>query len=211
MAERPLRSAYVELLAAKQFLKAGFQISARPEVGRRGEDFDFTATTGDVIVNVEVTALTAKQPSNATVLNALRDKRRQLPTDAPAVVYCVFPENWLRSAINNWDRFLDEIVSQFFRDTQRVNVVVFWMEQQIVLDGGRCAALTVIRKPYVNENARHPMNASFFFRGQRSEPLHDALATADADGLRALEEASYNSEFFRWVDYLNPPNTGARP
>jgi hypothetical protein len=201
---RPLRSTYFEMLAAKQFLKAGFQISARPEVGRLGDDFDFTATAGDVLVNVEVTALTGKQPSDATVLNALREKRRQLPTDAPAVVYCVIPENWQRQAPPNWDDFLQKIVSQFFRDTKRVNVVVFWMEEHIIIAGGRGAALTVVRKPYVNQNARHAMDVSLFFSGQRSEPLREALATADADGLRALEAASRNSEFFRWVDHLNP-------
>jgi hypothetical protein len=133
-------------------------------------------------------------------LNALCQKRRQLSTDAPAVVYCVIPENWSRSAID-WDDFLHKVVSQFFRDTTRVNAVVFWMEQHIVVDGGRGAALTVIRKPYVNDNARHPLNASLFFSGQRSEPFREALA--DANKLSALEEASYNSEFFRWVDYLN--------
>jgi hypothetical protein len=201
LSERPLRSAFFEMLAAKQFLKAGFQISAQPEVNRLGDDFDFTATAGDILVNVEVTALTAKEPSEATVLNALRQKRRQLPTDAPAVVYCVLPENWSRSAIN-WDDNLHKIVRQFFRDTKRVNVVVFWMEQHTIVAGARGAALAVIRKPYVNDNARHPLNVSFFFSGQRSETFREALATAD--GLRALEEASYNSEFFRWVDYLNP-------
>jgi hypothetical protein len=193
------------MLAAKQFLKAGFQISARPEVGRLGDDFDFTATAGDVLINVEVTALTAKQPSDATVLNALRAKRRQLPPDAPAVAYCVIPENWSHWAPPSWDDFLGKIADQFFRDTKRVNVVVFWMEQHIIVVGGRGAALTVIRKPYVNQNARHAMDVSLFFSGQRSEPLREALATADADGLRALEKASHNSEFFRWIDYLNPP------
>jgi hypothetical protein len=78
------------------------------------------------------------------------------------------------------------------------------MEQHIVVDGGRGAALATIRKPFVNNNARHPMDVSLFFSGQRSEPVREALATADANGLKALEEASYNSEFFRWVDYLNP-------
>jgi hypothetical protein len=200
---RPLRSTFFELLAAKQFLKAGFQISARPEVGRLGEDFDFSATAGDVIVNVEVTALTAKEPSEATIFNALQQKRRQLPKDAPGVVYCVVPENWSHSAIN-WDDYLQKIVSRFFRGTTTVNVIVFWMEQHVVVDGGRGAALTTIRKPFVNNNARHPIDVSLFFSGQRSEPVREALATADANGLKALEEVSYNSEFFRWVDYLNP-------
>src|SRR5262249_55708971 len=152
-----------------------------------------------------LSALTAKQPTEATVFNALQQKRRQLPKSAPAVVYCVVPENWSHSAIN-WDDYLQKIVSRFFRGTTTVNVVVFWMEQHIVVDGGGGAALAVIRKPYVNQNARHAMDTTLFCSGQRSEPLREALATADADGLRALEKASNNSEFFRWVDYLSPPD-----
>jgi Holliday junction resolvase-like predicted endonuclease len=131
LVERPLRSAFFEMLAAKQFLKAGFQISARPELNRRGEDFDFTARrAGDMVVNVEVTALTGKEPSQATVLNALRNKRRQLPKSAPGIVYCVIPESWSDAAIN-WDDYLQSIADRFFRDTTTVNVVVFWMEHSL--------------------------------------------------------------------------------
>jgi hypothetical protein len=200
-----LRSTYFELLAAKQFFKAGFQISARPETGRSGDDFDFTATAGDIVINVEATALTAKEPSEATVLNALEKKRRQLPKNAPAVIYCVIPEVWLRSNIN-WDEFLGKISRQVFRDTQRVNVVVFWMERHKVVTQGHGAALEVVSKPYVNDRARHSMDASFFFSGPRSEPHDRALATADYDKLKAIEKASYNSEFFQWVDHLVPPS-----
>jgi hypothetical protein len=44
--------------------------------------------------------------------------------------------------------------------------VVFWMEEHIIVAGGRGAALTVVRKPYVNQNARHAMDVSLFFSGQ---------------------------------------------
>jgi hypothetical protein len=205
LAERPLRSAFFEMLAAKQFLKAGFQISAAPEVGKLGEDFDFTATRADgMIVNVEVTALTGKEPSEATIFNALRNKRRQLPKSAPGVVYCVLPENWSRAAAINWEGFLQNIVERFFRSTTRVNVIVFWMEQHLIRgDGGPGAALVLIRKPYVNDKAHHAMtDVSFLLSGPRSETAREALATGA--GLDALKETSYDSEFFRWVDHLNP-------
>jgi hypothetical protein len=40
---RDLRSAYYEMLAAKVFFRAGFEIEARPEIGQLGSDFDFAA------------------------------------------------------------------------------------------------------------------------------------------------------------------------
>jgi hypothetical protein len=191
------------MLAAKQFLKAGFEISARREIGRLGEDFDFAATRADETVNVEVTALTAEEPSEATIWNALNWKRRQLPKVAPAILYCVIPERWSRAPIN-WDEYLQRIAIRFLRGTKTINVVIFWMEQHINLGAPPGAALLLIRKPYVNKTPRHPIrDIGFIFSGQRSEVGRKAIATGV--GLESLEKASYDSEFFRWVDHLVPP------
>ena len=90
--KRALRSSFFEMLAAKQFLKAGFEIDARHPTGVRGQDFDFVATRDNKALNVEVTALQANEFSETTILNALRNKRKQLPADAPAVICCAIPE-----------------------------------------------------------------------------------------------------------------------
>ncbi len=75
------------MLAAKTFFQAGFEISVRPEIGRLGSDFDFTAVRRDLIVNVEVTALQEKAFFENTAINRLTKKRRQLPKDSPSVVF----------------------------------------------------------------------------------------------------------------------------
>jgi len=206
--ERELRPSFFEMLAAKQFLKAGFEIDARYPTGIRGQDFDFVATRDNEVVNVEVTALRADEFSVKTMLNALLHKRKQLPDDAPAVIYCAIPEEWLAQPVN-WDEVLEEIAGRFLRGTRRVNAVVFWAEQHIDFNHGvPGGALVLIRKPYLNENPRYPSNLSFLFDGKRSEPVHEAIATGT--GFDQLETDSYESEFFRWIDHLLPTGGNGR-
>ncbi len=201
--KKSLRPMFFEMLAAKQFFKAGFKIFARQETGVRGEDFDFTAKRGENMVNVEVTALTADEFSEKTISNALRHKRTQLPNNAPAVLYCALPEHWLEQS-RNWNEILEDVANRFLARTRRINVVVFWAEEHIdrrdVVGGG---ALFLTSMPYANTNPRHPADFDFLFGGMRSQIAHRAIATGD--GLEVLEESSYDSEFFRWINHLVPP------
>ncbi len=74
------------------------------------------------------------------------------------------------------------------------------------MDRGNGAAgggLVLIRKPYANTNPRHPADLGFLFGGMRTQIFREAMATGD--GLESLEESSYDSEFFRWIDHLVPP------
>src|ERR1700730_7749301 len=91
---RNFRSTFYELLSARMFLRGKFEIHARPESGIKGDDFDFKAVGPSDLINVEVTTLTAPSFSMKTVKNALDAKRKQLPNDAPAIIFCVYPESW---------------------------------------------------------------------------------------------------------------------
>jgi hypothetical protein len=200
MAERSIRPAFFEMLSAKQFLKNKFEISARPERGKRGDDFDFIATRAGQAVNVEVTALTAEEFSEKTIVNRLSDKRNQVPKTSPAVLFCVVPEHWTSAGNVNWDEVLGRIAGKFFRGTKRINVVIFWIEQHLPIAGGGSALISV-RKPYLNTNTYHQFHAPFLFGGsRRSGDVRRAFITGERLG--DLESESYDSEFFRWVDSL---------
>ncbi len=206
MAERSIRPAFFEMLSAKQFLKNNFQISARPESGKRGDDFDFIASRAGESINVEVTALTAEEFSEKTIVNRLNDKRDQVPKTSPAVLFCVIPERWTSAGNVNWDEVLGRITGNFFRGTKRINVVIFWMEQHLPIASGGSALISV-RKPYLNTNTYHQLDAPFLLGGaRRSEDARRACITGD--GLDDLERESYDSEFFRWVDSLVYPDSG---
>lgn len=200
--KQPKRASYFEILTAKQFLKQGFEIYARPEVGRRGEDFDFTAKQQDIIINVEVTALTGQHFSKKSIANSLQNKRDQVPDSAPAILYCVLPEPWTLEPNIDWDHILQSVTEKFFRSSKRWNAVVFWIEQHVVLHKGPGAVMFLVRKPYVNETARHTIELSFLFEGKQDEPMSSSMA--DDDKLEELRASYYDSEFFRWIDSLVP-------
>jgi hypothetical protein len=67
--KRDIRSGFFEAFSARMFFDSGFEILATPEIQQR-EDFDFKAVRGVETINVEVTALTASEFSEKTVLSA---------------------------------------------------------------------------------------------------------------------------------------------
>jgi hypothetical protein len=83
-----------ELRAARAFFEKGFEIYAREQTQRLGEDFDFIASRDGTEINVEVTALQEKAFQETTVANALDRKRRQLPKHKPGVIYCLLLSEW---------------------------------------------------------------------------------------------------------------------
>lgn len=202
MEKRDLRASYYELLAAKQFLINGFEIDARPPTGERGEDFDFMAVHDAGKVNVEVTALEAKEFSEKTVLNALNHKRKQLPKQDPAVIYCLLPERWFTQG-SNWNQTLETLAIRFLRGTRKINVLVFWIEQNLPRgDGEPGGVFGLVGLPYFHTNPRRPIDLTFMQEGMKTSEFYEKLDNGES--LDALEREANSSEFFRWIDSLVP-------
>jgi hypothetical protein len=204
---RDLRPAYYEMLAAKAFFRAGFEIDVRPEIGRRGSDFDFSATRVGLTVNVEVTALKEKDFYENTAINALDRKRKQLPADTPAVIFCVIPAQWekIGKDLNQWSEI---VASQFLRSTRRINAVVFQLERHIDTSPGRTTGgFMIVSKPFTNPNPRFPCDLNVVFRGRGpSAEGHRAIESVASQPEQAQELAKWlrTGEFFEWVDSLVP-------
>lgn len=198
---RDFRSTLFEMLSAKQFLKAGYKIHAKPETGIRGQDFDFSAVSERGPINVEVTALTASTYSRTTVLSALGKKRSQLPNDAPSVIFCALPDEWTKEPAD-WSFRLMSIAYEFLRGTRRVNVVHFWSEHTFDLWGGPAGGLVYAGHPYVNVAPYFPMSTDVFFRGRYGST--GEFADLDDATVGAMMKSANATEFFRWVDALVP-------
>ena len=201
LTQRPLRAAFFEMLAAKQFFKNGFEIFAKPEEGKKGDDFDFTATRDGESINVEVTALTAQAFSANTVRNALGNKRKQIPNNAPAIIYCAMPERWFVDP-ENWNARLPEIIQRFFgpSGTRRINAVVFWAEKHLAV-GDSGSAVLLMSSPFVNLTPRIPLRNDQFLISGRSLESGIAAVEHSVDRERIVAE-SESSEFFSWVDSI---------
>lgn len=128
MRSRDLRSAYGELASAAMIMRHGFTIQMRPEIGQKTRDFDFAATRTNLTANVEVWTLDQSNFDANRLLRRLKDKRKQLPGDAPAVITCVFPEVWFEQVDRLYDQF-DSIADRFFGGSRRINWLFFAHEE----------------------------------------------------------------------------------
>lgn len=60
----------------------------------------------------------------------------------------------------------------------------------------------LVRKPYLNRGAMHPVELDFLFSGPKADVLFET--SNDETKLDELRHASYDSDFFKWVDSLVP-------
>ncbi|HWK96040.1 MAG TPA: hypothetical protein VNR39_11505 [Pseudolabrys sp.] len=189
---RDFRSTYFEMYAARIFLEAGYQIRARPESGIKGQDFDFQASRDDETVNVEVTALTAKRFSAQTVENALNQKRKQLPDTEPALIFCVFPEDWALTP--NLGGLLNEPVARFFQSTRKVGAVVFMVETYVTDKDAPVGNFWMHHVCLFHPNPRKPVKSASFFAADAW--INTRRSPGEPPTMRR------ESEFFAWADSI---------
>jgi hypothetical protein len=178
------------MYAARMFLEGGYEVRAKPEAGIRGADFDFQAIADGEKVNVEVTALTAKNFSRQTVENALHQKRKQLPDTDASVIFCVLPESW--ATTENLGPILGELTKQFFDSTRQVSAVVFIVEMHVSGKDEPIGTFWLHHVCLLHPNPRRPIRSVAFF-------TNDAWKPTEVTPLGSPTMRREN-EFFRWVD-----------
>lgn len=199
LATRDLRSAHFETFAATMFQHHGFAIHARPETLTAGADFDFAICKENAEANVEATALTGETFNPSSIRNALSKKRKQLPSDKPAIIVCFIPGAWRTQVFRPYDTALASLADEFLRRTQRINHLFFAEDVLLQLTGGRGLAF-VRSMVFRNENPRH------------DSPSLDALLdapTAINDQSREMAlnppknaESVATGQLIEWVDWL---------
>jgi hypothetical protein len=201
---RDLRSTFFELFAAKFFSDAGFDAQARPEIGVRGEDFDFKAVSDAETVNVEVTALQIDGFARNTILNALHQKRGQLPATYPAVIFCVFHGKWFDDAEVDIVNELETVGAEFLRGTRRINAVVF-LSDNLRAMGAEHTVLVYRLTIVENERPRLPITTLDFLR--KESPDAELVRRVFLEGAHEPELAAtaYDRPFCHWVDSILGP------
>jgi len=206
---RDLRAAYYEMYVTRSFLDYGYQIYARPETGIKRDDFDFEAAKGSEHVNVEVTALEPKPFADGTLLNALQQKRAQLPDTAPAVIFVILPERWDNMSID-LNAHVELTAERFLVGTRRINAVMVGVQRHVDDRSDSAKGIYVfIVKRFLNKRPRIAAEGltSMFVHGPS---FSDAMAKSVRREVR-LEisdlpssdiKVTRDSEFYRWIDYL---------
>lgn len=192
MRGRDFRSTYFEMYAARMFFEGGYEVRAKPEVGVRGEDFDFQAVTNAETVNVEVTALTPRNFSAQTVENALYQKRKQLPDANASIIFCALPESW--ATTENLGPTLDELTKRFFKRTRRVSAVVFVIEIHVTQKDQPVGHFWMHHVCLLHPNPRQPIRSGAFLTNEGWKAA--GVLPGEPPTMRR------ESEFFQWVDSL---------
>jgi len=106
-----------------------------PPAGKeRGSDYDLeiiypdgTIVCGETKCKIEGTAASA-----ATIENALKHARKQLPDDRPGMIFVMVPQQWLEKGA---ERLMIETAIKFFKGTSRVVSIKFYTEPLAFFDG----------------------------------------------------------------------------
>jgi hypothetical protein len=158
-------------------------------------DFDFQAVRPDDNINVEVTALTAKEFSEKTVKNALHAKKKQLPDDLPAIIFCSYPETWFNIGDGLLQSNLMKAANKLFFSSKRINAVVFMGEQHWDKSGdGTLGAWFLTQLPVVNSGARHKISSLDFLLNIDEDSPRSIIESGD------LVRIALKNEFYQFVD-----------
>ncbi len=197
---RDRRAAFYEIIAASTMLDCGFAIHAKAEIGTKGEDFDLSAVRDGISISVEATALRPLVYSSTTVANALEQKRKQVPTNQPAIIFCGCPPNWF-DTVSEMGNELRRDAEEFFRRSKRTNAVVFVTETRFELapdeDGAARGMLAFPIFPFLHSAPRHPIDLSCLLDGSLDQNKKYGLMVSPEDAIEAMRKAN---EFHRWVD-----------
>jgi hypothetical protein len=140
LSDAPLSTILFELTTAAMLVRHGFTIHARPAEPLSRYEYGLRAVRGDIAVNVATIALEGGRFRRAEVLEALWRKRKRLPDDLPAVLFCLYPASWGKDA---WDLDFElrAIARTVLREARRINYLLFAEERFTPVEGGGIVSL----------------------------------------------------------------------
>lgn len=194
-----LKATHAELAGASMLQQHGLQIHARPETQTKTEDFDFSIARAGALINAEVTALRKPHFSSAATLSRIKDKRKQLPSDKPALLMCFYPSDWVNQVKELGEDF-SVIARRFFGGSARINFLVFAREDFLEVPS-RGGLITISSfPPFRHPSPRHacPALDEALSRPPRE---HDAVQQ-QVDLVRRGIPKNSSGDFYRWVDWL---------
>jgi hypothetical protein len=140
-----------ELQAAAVLHRRGHRVRFR-EADPTRRDYDLDVTVNGVEVAVEVKAKqetgTGDIVKEKSLLNTLKDARRQLPETGPGLVFMAVPSDWV---IHDPGNTMRRTISTWLSSTGRVNAVITMSEVRIRAGNGGMAFAT---SHFVHPNPR---------------------------------------------------------
>lgn len=129
--EIKLEDKAIEFLIASMLFRSGHQIIFRPHTGVKRNDFDLEIIVGkESRIYAEIKCRRDETPVNVNNLRrTLYSAEKQLPLDAPCLIFCRIPEDW--SKFSNLANEMNKVIRNYFHNIDHVNAVVLVWEEWI--------------------------------------------------------------------------------
>jgi hypothetical protein len=150
-----LEPTYGELECAAQIMKANLLFSFVKRSMGRGKDFDIVITPNSgTNINCEMKVTTEeKDLSKNTILDKFKKARKQLPKERPGIIFLKIPESWAKQS--NAETMLNESLSEFLRNTNRVVAIVLrWEELTVDINKPKSAILKTLFRIEPNRRSK---------------------------------------------------------
>jgi hypothetical protein len=122
-----LEAALAELQAAQLIVKSGLAFRFRDETGIRGQDYDCEIRFGEGWIPCEMKCkVDSTTLTSSTLTSAVSVARRQLPPNAPSIVFIRIPELWIRNPLVR--REVRSGLHKAFKNAGRIAAVVLHWE-----------------------------------------------------------------------------------
>jgi hypothetical protein len=121
-----LDSSFAKLAAAAMLQRRNIPFRFVVPSGKLGEDYDAEAIIGAAVVPIEMKAkVEGGSPTAAGIRSSLKKARRQLPKDAPNLVFLQVPEGWTHTG-DGRAAIVQAIIKEFHDSRTLGLVVVHW-------------------------------------------------------------------------------------
>jgi len=144
-----------ELECAAQIMKANLSFCFVKRSMSRGKDFDIVITLDSgAKLNCELKVTTEeKDLSKNTILDKFKKARKQLPEEQPGMIFLKIPESWPKQS--NAQTVLNESLSEFLRNTNRVVAIVLrWEELAVDINKPKPAMLKTLFRIEPNRKSK---------------------------------------------------------
>ncbi len=166
---RSLLGACSELTVAQMLSRAGHKVRFIRPRGVKRSDFDLAVVYGGFEISVEVKAKEEETAyTKATLLASIKSARLQLPRSGPGIVLIRLPTAWTTDY--RFIREVDEIVQSAFRNSSRINGIIFLWEEWVRATPQGLACLLKYRQ-YDSPSPKTPVpGIERLLRGRRTTP-----------------------------------------
>lgn len=121
-----IESTIAEIEIAGHFVRSNIVIKFVENTGSKGHDYDMYISNDEIKLSCEVKCKTEKTEfTKNTVINTLKDARKQLPKGKQSIIYMKIPEFWTLNTEN--EKIFESAIFDFFKNTSRVvGLIVRW-------------------------------------------------------------------------------------